>query len=79
MTSEEFNKHFDLMQAEVNKLRKAESLADTLGYYSHYCDGAGAEWEDEIKAQIDALVGNDWPQSVKDAYNEGAHEGYMDT
>ena len=79
MTSPEFNKQFDLMQAQVNKLRQAESLAYGLGYSANYCDGMGGEEYDTCVKEINDLVGAPWPDSVKEAYREGANEGYWDT
>lgn len=80
MTSPEFNKQFDLMQAQVNKLRQAESLAHDLGYSANYCDGMSCHEEyDFCVKEINDLVGTEWPASVKEAYQDGARQGYWDT
>lgn len=79
-TSEEFNKQFDLMQKETNKIRKAESLAFSLGYEANYCDGMPSNEEYIFRhRKITKLVGHPWPDSVQEAYNRGANEGYLDT
>lgn len=78
-TSKEFNKLYDQGIAEVNKLRKAESMAWNLGYSANYCDGMGGDDYDSYKKEIDKLVGKEWPESVKSAYKDGASQGYWDT
>ena len=78
-TSEEFNKLYDQGVRDLENLRKAESKAFGLGYSANYCDGMACEDYDFCKQEIDNLVGKEWPESVKNAYKRGAHEGYMDT
>lgn len=79
MTSEEFNHQFDLMQKEVNKLREAEKLAYNLGYDASYCNGISWDEYNFQKQEIDALVGKDWPASVKEAFEKGGDQGYWES
>lgn len=78
-TSKEFNRLFDLGEAECKKLERAEHLAFDLGYSANYCDGMGCEDYDFCKKEIDNLVGKEWPESVKKAYSDGADLGYWET
>lgn len=79
-TSKEFNRLFDLMKKETDKLREAEGLAQTLGFAANYCNGIGSNEEYEFKhKEITKLVGFPWPDSVQKAYNEGARQGYWET
>jgi len=63
------------------RLTSAIVLAESLGYYGAYLDGAFVtnEWIDAMWGEITELVGSPWPEEVRKAYNEACDQGCLDT
>lgn len=82
-TSKEFNRLFDLIEKETNNQRKVHEMAYSLGFNANYCDGINLEDYDFQVSLICKMLGvksrKEWPSSVEESYNEGAHEGYLET
>lgn len=59
----------------------ASSLAFQLGYETCYLDGESLSNEEYEKAKkdISSIVGENWPEGVKEAYSRGCAQGCWDT
>ena len=59
----------------------ASSLAFQLGYETCYLDGGNLSNEEYEKAKndISSIVGENWPESVEEAYSRGCAQGCWDT
>lgn len=64
-----------------DRLMLAESLAEELGYYESYLDGAFVthEWILAMYNEINKLVGSPWPIEVLKIYDLGYDNGWLDT
>ena len=63
-------------------LEFAKELAYNLGYNCEYCDGIHIIEDDYIpktRKLISLLVGDPWPEDVKEAFNAGHNMGYWET
>ena len=83
-TSEEFNKMFDMAEAEYNKLQKACAIAYSCGFNLNYMDGSrvDVDYKEDCFKEIEKLLGKsekDWPKSIIESYKEGCNEGYLET
>jgi hypothetical protein len=86
MMTEWFKRLYDKGEREIRNLEEAKSLAWTLGYDLNYLDGGtigNPDYDDQMFNRICELVGKtsdgEWPKEVKEAYDDGKYQGWLDT